>query len=130
MIDRTLVITVTCALIWLVVVLRMVRHRRINEQFLLLWLIIAVIILVMAGSRSLLAILASLLGIHYPPSVLILAGIGSLLLILLHFSAVISRLIEENKSLAQEVAMMRWQLSSVAKKVEQDGIDGSEAVKE
>jgi len=127
-IDRTLLITVSCALIWLLIVLGMVRRRRLNEQFLLLWLIIAVIVLVMAGSRSLLAFLASLMGIHYPPSVLILTGIGSLLLILLHFSAVTSQLIEENKSLAQEIAIIRWQLRTVEKKAGQEKIDGPEVV--
>ncbi len=82
----------------------------------------------MAGSRSLLAFLASLMGIHYPPSVLILIGIGSLLLILLHFSVVTSQLIEENKSLAQEMAIIRWQLRTVEKKAEHEKIDGPEVI--
>ena len=113
MIDRTLVFTITGALLWMLIVLRMVHRRRLKEQFLILWLIIAAVLLVMASSRSLLAFLASLVGIHYPPSVLILVSIGSLLLILLHFSVVMSRLMDLNISLAQEIAMMRQQLRTL-----------------
>lgn len=120
MIDRTLAFTITGALILMVIVLEMVRRRRLKEQFLLLWLIIAFMILVLASSRSLLAWLAAQLGIYYPPSVLILIGIGSLLVILLYFSAVTSRLITENKSLAQEIAIIRWQLRAVEKALDQD----------
>jgi hypothetical protein len=121
MIDRTLVFTITGALTLMLVVLEMVRRRRLKEQFLLLWLIIAVMIVVLASSRSLLGFLAALFGIFYPPSVLILIGIGSLLIILLHFSSVTSRLIEENKSLAQEIAILRWQLGNMEKTLVQTG---------
>ena len=119
MIDRTLAFAVTGALVLMLIVIEMVRRRRLREEFLLLWLIIAVMVLVLAGSRGLLAFLASLVGIQYPPSVLILIGIGSLLFVILHFSAIISRLMEENKSLAQEMAILRWQLANMEKKLEQ-----------
>ncbi|PWT93986.1 MAG: hypothetical protein C5B54_00895 [Acidobacteria bacterium] len=129
MIDRTLVFTITGALIWMLIVLRMVYRRRLKEQFLLLWLIITVVLLAMASSRGLLVSLATLVGIHYPPSVLILFAIGSLLLILLHFSVVMSRLMDENKSLAQEIAMMRWQLRTLEKTMPEDSMHELKMVK-
>jgi hypothetical protein len=123
MIDRTLAFTLTGALVLMLIVLEMVRRRRLKEEFLLLWLIIAVLVLVLAGSRGLLAYLANLMGIQYPPSVLILIGIGSLLIVILHFSTIISRLMEENKSLAQEMAILRWQLTDVEKKLTPPGTE-------
>lgn len=126
MIDRTLAFTITGALVLILVVLEMVRRHHLKEEFVLLWLAIAALIFILASSRGLLDFLATLLGIYYPPSVLILIGIGSLLVVALHFSAITSRLLEENKSLAQEVAIMRWQLRSMENQLAQDNNGNSE----
>lgn len=120
MIDRTLAFTITGAVILILIVLEMVRRRRLKEEFVLLWLAIAAMIFVLASNRGLLDFLAGILGISYPPSVLILIGIGSLIVVALYFSVLGSRLLEENKSLAQEIAIMRLQLRTVEKKLEQD----------
>jgi hypothetical protein len=126
MIDRTLAFTITGALMLALIVLEMVRRRHLREEFVLLWLAVAVLFFVLSGSRGLIDILAALLGIHYPPSVLILIGIGSLLIVALHSSAITSRLLEENKSLAQEVAIMRWQLRTVERKLAGDSVGDTE----
>ena len=55
---------------------------------------------------------ALLLGIHYPPSALFLIGFGFFLVILLHFSLVLSELSERSKKLAQEVSLLREELRS------------------
>ena len=120
MIDRTLAFTITGAVMLILIVLEMVRRRRLREEFVLLWLAIATMISALASNRGLLDFLAGILGISYPPSVLILIGFGSMIIVALYFSVISSRLLEENKSLAQEIAIMRLQMRTVEKKLEQE----------
>jgi hypothetical protein len=113
MMDRTVVVSISAGLVLLLTVLEMVRRRRLREEYSLLWLTTAIAVLVLAGSRELLAGLSALLGIHYPPSALMVIGFGFLTLTTLHYSSVVSRLSDENKNLAQELAILRWQVGSL-----------------
>jgi hypothetical protein len=113
MIDRTVVVTMAGALALMLTVLELVRRRRLKEEYSLLWLATAVVVLVLASSRALLDAMARAMGIFYPPSALVVAGFGLLLVAALHFSVVVSRLAEENKTLAQELAILRWQMRTV-----------------
>lgn len=110
MIDRTVAVTITGALALTLVVVEMVRRRRLKEEYSLLWLLITLALVVLASSRGLLAALATAMGIAYPPSALIVVGFGFLTAAMLHFSGVVSRLGEENTSLAQEIAILRWKV--------------------
>jgi hypothetical protein len=47
------------------------------------------------------------LGIYYPPSFLFLLAIGFLIVLLLHFSTVISSQSDQNKRLAQEIGILK-----------------------
>jgi hypothetical protein len=91
----------------LVVVFELVRSRRLQEEYSLLWLFTGGVLLLLSCWRGLLDRMAQATGIHYPPSALFLVGLGFLLVILLHFSVIISDLSERTKKLAQEVALLR-----------------------
>ncbi len=94
----------------LVFVLELVRRRKLREEYSLLWLATAVVLIVLSLSRPLLDVLAGLVGIFYPPSALFLVAVVFILFILLHFSTVLTRLAQENKETAQQIALLRWQL--------------------
>lgn len=110
--DRVLWVSLLGSGALLVVVLELVRRRRLREQYSLLWICTAAVLLGLSGSRGLLDRLARTLGIHYPPSALFLVGFGFGLLILLHFSVVHSRLSREVKTLAQEIALLKERRAS------------------
>jgi hypothetical protein len=101
---QILAIILTGAL--LVVVLELVRRRRLQERYALLWLASAVFLLVLAAWRDLLAKVADLVGIAYPPNALFFIAFSAILIVLLHFSIVISRLSDQTKILAQRMAML------------------------
>jgi hypothetical protein len=113
MMDRTVVVSIVGALALMLAVLELVRRRRLREEYSLLWLMTAIAVVVLAGSRQLLASLSALMGIHYPPSALMVIGFGFLTLTTLHYSSVVSRLSDENKALAQEMAILRWQVGAL-----------------
>ena len=52
-------------------------------------------------------------GVAYAPSALFLVALGFILLLLLHFSLVISRLSDQNKVLAQRLGLLQQQLDAL-----------------
>jgi hypothetical protein len=110
MIDRAMVFGLLASVGALVFVLELVRRRRLKEEYSLLWLATAIVLIVLSVSRPLLDVLANVVGIFYPPSALFLVAMAFFLAILLHFSTVITRLTQENKDNAQQIAILRWQI--------------------
>lgn len=110
--DRVTIVSVTGAIIGLVIVLELVRRRKLREDYSLLWLATAAVLIILSLWRSLLDWLAGVIGvITYPPAALFAVAIGFMLLILLHFSTVLTKLSRENKQIAQEVALLRYELA-------------------
>jgi hypothetical protein len=68
------------------------------------------VILVLAVWRDLLGVVSSAMGIHYPPSALFAVAAVFFLVVLLHYSTVISKLSETNKVLAQRVGLLEAEL--------------------
>ena len=103
---RLQIVAIVIGVALLLVVFELVRRRRLVERYALTWLLSTAVLLVLAAWRGGLAELSDLLGIAYPPNALFLVAGGFVLLTLLHFSVAISRLSEETKVLAQEVARL------------------------
>jgi hypothetical protein len=104
--TKAQIVAVIVAGIFLGVVLELVRRRRLVERYALLWMIAAVAMLVLAVWRDGLKTLANAVGVHSPPNALFLVALGVVFILLLHFSIATSRLSEETKILAQEVARL------------------------
>ena len=94
------------AVLVFIVVLELVRRRRLMERYALIWLAAALLLLILAIWKGLLTTVSADLGIHYPPSTLFAVGFAFVVLLLLSVSMVISRLSEQNKRLAQHVALL------------------------
>lgn len=110
MLLRVKIIAILGSLGLLVIVLELVRRRKLKEEYSVLWLGTAVGLLILSASEMLLTAIARLMGIFYPPSALFVIGFGFILLILLHFSVIVSELSTENKELAQRLAILEWKL--------------------
>jgi hypothetical protein len=117
MIDRATLFGLAASVAGLILVLELVRQRKLREDYSLLWLATALVLIVLSVSRPLLDSIAALLGVvTYPPAALFLVAIGFMLAILLHFSTVLTRLARENKEIAQQMAILRWELSEEKKR--------------
>jgi hypothetical protein len=108
--TRVQVVALIVTAIMLGVVLELVRRRRLAERYALLWMLVAATLLVLAVWKGLLADISHLVGIAIPANALFLAAFGVVFLLLLHFSVATSRLGEETKILAQEVARLDHEL--------------------
>jgi hypothetical protein len=111
---RVSIAAAIAAAILLLVIFELIRSRRLQERYALLWLLTGVVIFVLAVWRSLLGKASDLVGIAYPPSALFVLASLFILLVLLHYSTVISRLSEQNTILAQRLALLEEQLVKVA----------------
>jgi hypothetical protein len=107
---RASTVAAFAALVLIGVVLELIRSRRLQERYALLWLLTGCVILVLAVWRDLLGIVSNAIGVHYPPSALFAVGAVFILVVLLHYSTVISRLAETNSVLAQRLALLETEL--------------------
>jgi hypothetical protein len=89
-----------------VVLLELVRRRRLLERYAILWLFSAVALLGLAVWKDLLNKIAHAVGIYSPPNALFAIAFGFVLVLLLHFSVAVSKLADQNKVLAQRVALL------------------------
>jgi hypothetical protein len=90
-----------------IIVFELVRRRRLMERYALLWLISTTLLLALAAWKGLLEQVSTTIGIYYAPSALFVVALGFILILLLHFSLVISRLADQNKVLAQKLSLMQ-----------------------
>jgi len=107
---RISLVAAVAALLLLFVVFELIRSRRLQERYALLWLVTGVVILVLALWRGALGLLADAVGIAYPPSALFVLAALFILLLLLHYSTVISKLSDQNRILAQRLALLENQI--------------------
>jgi len=104
---RVSIIGAAASLLLLLVVLELVRGRRLKERYALLWLATGIVLLVLSAWRDGLNAIAGWLGVtSYPPAVLFAVATLFILLVLLHYSTVISKLTDENVDLAQRIALL------------------------
>jgi hypothetical protein len=116
---RISIAAAVAAVILLIVILELIRSRRLQERYALLWLLTGIVIFVLAVWRGLLGSLADLVGIAYPPSALFILAAFFVLVVLLHYSTVISKLSDQNRVLAQRLALLERRLEAARE-------DGSE----
>jgi hypothetical protein len=116
---RVEIIMILGPVLMLVIVLELVRRRRLREDYSLLWLItFGVLVILSLFRNSLLEAVASMMGIAYPPTALFVIGFGLMLLVMIQFSVVITRLTRENKEAAQHIALLSTRVRELERKHE------------
>ncbi len=107
---RVSIVASIASVLLILIVLELIRSRRLRERYALLWLATGSVLLVLSAWRGGLNTIAGWVGIStYPPAVLFAVAIVFILLVLLHYSTVISRLSDETMILAQRVALLEEQ---------------------
>ena len=95
------------SLLLILVVLELIRGRRLKERYALLWLVTGTVLLVLSIWRGALNTIAGWLGVSgYPPAILFAAAILFIIVVLLHYSTVLSKLADQNTLLAQRIALL------------------------
>src|SRR3954447_7449608 len=111
--NRIQVVAIIATSLQFAVIFELVRRRRLLERYALLWLLSSAVMLALSIWRNALEGVSSLIGIAYAPSALFVIAFGFVLLLLLHFSLVISRLADENKLLAQRIGLLQQRVEAL-----------------
>lgn len=91
--------------------LELIRSRRLRERYALLWLATGVVLLILSAWRDALNTIAGWVGVTtYPPAILFAVATVFILLVLLHYSTVVSRLADQNTVLAQRIALLETEV--------------------
>jgi hypothetical protein len=118
-IEVVVLAVVVCGLIF-----ELVRRKHLMERYAILWLLAGGTILVLGLWKGLLTHISHGIGIAYPPSALFAVAFLFVLGLLVHFSTTISRLSDQNKILAQRVALLEHDQRTEAPTNRQRDTDG------
>ena len=104
------IVTGLTALAVLAFMVELLRRRQLQEKYAILWLLVSIVILPMAFFPFLTDNLAEAIGIASGVSLVLFLGIVFLLLVTVHLSWEVSRLEEETRTLAEDLALLRSEL--------------------
>ena len=125
MFDRVHITFLVGLTILLLVVLELVRRKKFREEYSLLWIVTVVVMLILSAWTGSLKLIANAMGIKLPSNALFVVGSMFILVILLHFSAVISSFKTKNQELAQKSALLELRLEQLEKKMAKEAEDDS-----
>ena len=110
-------ITGVAIAIW---VLYLYRKKRLKEDHAILWLGVSVAVVLVATWSDLLLALKLAVGADNPTDVVFSAFLLFLLVVSIYYSMKISELTEQNRKLAQEVALLKTPATSTSSKEDSD----------
>ncbi len=106
-IDRIQFFSIIFSLFIFFFIFNLVKKRRMKEEYSILWFTMSLFLIYMSIDRYAIDRLGRVVGIAYPPSVLMLMTTGFSFLMLIHLSVVITRLSDQNTELIQEMGLGR-----------------------
>ena len=113
--TRVTLVSLIVSIALLLFVLELVRRRRLQERYSVLWLATGLTLLILAAWPALLERISTALGIASPPNALFVVALGFFLAVMLHFSLVISRLSEHTSRLAQRLALLEERVGPLSR---------------
>lgn len=117
---RVSIAAAIASILVILIVLELIRGRRLKERYALLWLATGIVLLILSLWRGALTTIAGWVGVEtYPPAILFAAATLFIIIVLLHYSTVLSRLTDDNVRLAQEIGLIRERLRAHESALEQ-----------
>lgn len=113
------IVASAAGLVILAAMFELLRRRQLKEKYAVLWMIVGFFVLVLGIFPTLIDTIARPLDIASPPNLLFLVATGALLLVSVHLSWETSRLEDETRELAEEVALLRHQLERHEREAQQ-----------
>ena len=105
------------SLVLILITFELIRKERLREEYSILWLFTGVVVLIFSlwPDFILSKFIIGITGLHYLSGVVIISFLF-LLLIVFHFSVVISKLTNRNKELAQKHALLELEFKQFKKR--------------
>ncbi len=103
---------IVASVVIMLIVVELVRRRRLREEYSWLWLLTGAVIILLVVWYDLLVWVTHLIGAVVPTTTLFIFGLIFLMLISLHYSIQISKLSQQVKDMAQQLAFLRGQVEN------------------
>lgn len=103
------IITIVVNVLFIFYISRLIIKGRLREEYAIVWIICTTFLLLFSFWRNGLEVLAHLTGVYEAPNLVFTGFIFAILIYLLHLSVVASKLHNDNKKLAQEIALLKEQ---------------------
>lgn len=104
--HRIEIVSLAACFVLIGFIFELVRRNAIKEKYSFVWFLTGTILIALTLKRDWLAQLSSAIGVYYPPTALFLVLNFFMIVILVHFSMIISKLLTQNQKLAQKLALM------------------------
>lgn len=105
--ERVQIIAIIFSLGFLALIARLILKGKLREEYAIIWIISSVLLIAFSFWRKGLDVLSHIIGVYDPPNLVFTGAIFAILIYLLHLSVVVSRLHEQNKTMAQEIALLK-----------------------
>ena len=118
MTDNNYIIALVGSVLILAAIVELLRRRQLKEKYAVLWLIVGLVLVVFTAFPALLTRISSALGVAVPTNLLFFVAILFLVGVVLHLSWEASRLENETRKLAEDVAILRLDLAELKRERE------------
>jgi len=109
-VERVQIIAIVASILFILFIARLILRGKLREEYAIIWIVCSILLIVFSFWRSGLDVVSNFIGIKAPPNLVFTGAIFAVLVYLLHLSVVVSKLQEQNKKLAQEIALMNEKL--------------------
>jgi hypothetical protein len=111
---RVQLIAIVVAIAFAALVIDLVRRRKLNEWYSLLWLATGGVVSTFAIFRELQFRLADWVGLYYPPVLILAVVLALLAAITLYLSVVLTRVEARHRRLTQKLALLELEVRALA----------------
>ena len=105
--ERIQIISIGASLLFLIYIGWLIVRGRLREEYAIVWIVSTAILILFSFWRKGIDIVSGMLGIVAAPNIIFTGAIFAVLIYLLHLSVTVSKLQEQNKILAQEIALLK-----------------------
>jgi hypothetical protein len=106
-----------CCLALVVFLVVLLRRRRLREKYAITWLVVAIAVCVLGAFPALIESIASAVGVETPSNLIFALALVLLLGVCIQLSVEITELEEETRTLAEELAILRFDVERTAAEI-------------
>ncbi|OQB50743.1 MAG: hypothetical protein BWY02_00360 [bacterium ADurb.Bin157] len=107
--EKIQIISIIGSVLFLFFIVELIKRCLIKEAYSILWLFFGGLFLFISLWKDGVDWFAKIVGIYYPPAMLLLFLIIAVIFVLIQFSVVVSKQSDQIRKLAQEVALLKSQ---------------------
>lgn len=111
---RIQIISIIVSLSFLFYVSRLIVKGKLREEYAIFWVVSTILLIIFSFWRQGLDFFAEMAGVHLAPNLVFASAIFAILIYLLHLSIVVSQLHDKNKTMAQDLALIKAELKELS----------------